>query len=197
MSEFETFYREHVQLVYGIARSRSGEAGQAEDLTQDTFLRAWQHFDLLAGAEPAAQRAWLVRTLRNLSIDVWRRRSLAPMEPLEAGEAAASQDDQAELRIDLAKALAALDEEDREMVMLRYLEDLNSREIGELLGLPEGTVRRRLSECRRILAEHLAGWAPRPAETGRGGPARDRPPSLGEGGALPSQAGLSPGGGVR
>jgi RNA polymerase sigma-70 factor (ECF subfamily) len=159
MSEFEAFYRDHVQLVYALARSRSADTGQAEDLTQDTFLRAWQHFELLAAAEPAARRAWLVRTLRNLAIDAWRR-GHAASGGLERASADPEAEAGAELRVDLARALGRLEERDREMVVLRYLEGMNSREIGELMDLPEGTVRRRLSECRQALAQHLASWGP-------------------------------------
>ena len=159
MSEFEAFYREHVGLVHALARGRSADAWQAEDLAQDTFLRAWQHFGSLSGLGPPVQRAWLARTLRNLSIDAWRRNSAAP-ELLEDDAPAAAGEEQAALRIDLAQALSQLGDMDREMVMLRYLGDLNSREIGEAMGIPEGTVRRRLAESRETLAEHLSAWAP-------------------------------------
>jgi DNA-directed RNA polymerase specialized sigma24 family protein len=47
------------------------------------------------------------------------------------------------------------------MVVLRYLDDRNSREIAAIVGVPEGTVRRRLADCRKLLAEHLSSWAPR------------------------------------
>jgi len=160
MSDFESFYRDHVQLVYALALSRSGDAWQAEDLTQETFLRAWQHFGALVEADPTARRAWLARTLRNLVIDTWRHRSLVSLEPLGDAEPAPAPDERAELRIDLTHALAGLDDTSREIVMLRYLEDLNSREIGEIMGLPEGTVRRRLAESRRVLADRLPQWAP-------------------------------------
>jgi RNA polymerase sigma-70 factor (ECF subfamily) len=160
MSDFEAFYREHVRLVYAVAYSRAHEASQAEDVTQETFLRAWRSFGQLAGFPPPAQRAWLMRTTRNLATDVWRRQSLEADALAREAQAAGANADGAELRMDLARALADLDPEDRELVTMRYLEEMNSREIGEVLGLPEGTVRRRLAECREALAQRLAQWAP-------------------------------------
>jgi len=156
MSDFEAFYRANVRLIYALARARN--AAEAEDLTQETFLRAWQHFGRLSRAEPPAQRAWLVRTLRNLATDVWRRQRADAVwrEPLPEPES-----DRADLRADLQHALKTLDGHDREIVTMRYLEEMNSREIGEALGLPEGTVRRRLAECRGVLAQHLSQWAPK------------------------------------
>src|ERR1051326_2526497 len=73
---FQQFHHQYVRLVYALAISRTGgDRWQAEDLAQETFVRAWQHFDRLEGIPPAAQKAWLARTLRNLAIDSWRRRS--------------------------------------------------------------------------------------------------------------------------
>jgi RNA polymerase sigma-70 factor (ECF subfamily) len=158
MDTFEAFYRDNVRLVHALMRSRTRDIEQAEDLTQDTFLRAWRSFAEITGLEPPAQRAWLLRTARNLSIDVWRRRNLEAT----ASAALAPRDgdrDLPDLRLDVAHALNALEDGDRELVVLRYLEEMNSREIGVVLGIPEGTVRRRLARCRDLLSEHLSQWA--------------------------------------
>jgi RNA polymerase sigma-70 factor (ECF subfamily) len=161
MSDFEGFYRDHVQLVHGLALARTGAMEQAEDLTQDTFLRAWQHFALLSAADPITRRAWLVRTLRNLMVDAWRRRGRETAESLERPDPGPEAAERAELRVDLQRALSELGERDQEMVVLRYLDDRNSREIAAIVGVPEGTVRRRLADCRKLLAQQLSAWAPR------------------------------------
>lgn len=161
MSDFEAFHRANVRLVHGLALSRTGNAARAEDLTQDTFLRAWQHFALLSALLPLQQKAWLTRTLRNLATDEWRRQTLASAadcqlwEPGPPGEGS----DAMGLRLDVARALGELDEQSRELVLMRYLEEMNSREIGEALGIPEATVRTRLARCRKVLAGRLAHWA--------------------------------------
>jgi RNA polymerase sigma-70 factor (ECF subfamily) len=158
MTDFETFYRANVRMVQAMALTRTANTWHAEDLTQDTFLRAWQHYHQLSGWEPAAQRAWLVRTLRNLTTDEWRRARLAETAPV--ADQVSDGATQTDLRLDVANALRGLAELDRDIVLLRYVEGMNSREIGEALGMPEGTVRRRLSESRTALAGSLAQWAP-------------------------------------
>ena len=159
MADFEAFYRSNVRMVYALMLARTTNAAAAEDLTQETFLRAWRRFHDLARRETAGQRAWLVRTARNLLVDEWRRETVRARGH---GESAGRSADPGarDLRLDLSRALAALDDGDREMVIMRYLEEMNSREIGEAVGMPEGTVRRRLAKCRRLLAQRLQQWAP-------------------------------------
>src|SRR5207249_6145325 len=77
MSGFDVFYGDNVRLVYAMALARGVGPTCAEDLAQETFLRAWRHFELLCGMEPIARRAWLVRVLRNLAADDYRRRKAA------------------------------------------------------------------------------------------------------------------------
>ena len=160
MKDFETFYRANVRMVQAMALTRTANMWHAEDLTQDTFLRAWQHYHQLSGWAPAAQRAWLVRTLRNLTTDEWRRARLRRAETAPVADQVSDDATPADLRLDVANALRGLAELDRDIVLLRYVEGMNSREIGEALGMPEGTVRRRLSESRAALAGSLAQWAP-------------------------------------
>jgi RNA polymerase sigma-70 factor (ECF subfamily) len=145
-----------------VALSSAREAARAEDLTQEAFLRAWQHYPQLRDLAAPAQRAWLLTTVRNLAVDFWRRQSL---ETNSQAEAKAPPAPQTELRLDVLQALLLLTEGDRELVTMRYLQEMNSREIGEALGMPEGTVRRRLAQCRQVLAERLAPWAPEGVES--------------------------------
>jgi len=158
MSDFESFYRGNVQLVYAMALARLRDQWQAEDIVQETFVRAWQHFEAISAAEPPAQRAWLLRTMRNLATDAWRRQAAFPVHalPVQHPDGGVG----ADLRMDTMNALMQLEETDREIVIMRYLQDMTSREIGEALGVPEGSVRRKLSECRQVLASSLGQWAP-------------------------------------
>ncbi len=73
MDDFEVFYRRNLRLVYAMALARGVPQTEAEDVTQETFLRAWRHFGLLSEMQPLAQRAWLVQAMRNLATDFWRR----------------------------------------------------------------------------------------------------------------------------
>jgi RNA polymerase sigma-70 factor (ECF subfamily) len=160
MDSFERFYRDNLRLVYAMALARGAQPCEAEDLAQETFLRAWRHSAPVAGMEPLAQRAWLIRTLRNLMVDAWRRGRPAAVEGPETPDPGSEFGERAALRLDVVRALDGLDETDREVVVLRYFVEMNSREIGELLGLPEGTVRHRLMRCRQYLAARLSQWDP-------------------------------------
>jgi len=157
MTTFEAFYRDNLRLVYAVALSSAREAARAEDLTQEAFLRAWRHYPQLRDLAAPAQRAWLLTTVRNLTTDFWRRQALETNSQAEAKAPPASP---AELRLDVLQALSELADGDRELVIMRYLQEMNSREIGKALGMPEGTVRRRLAQCRAVLAQRLAQWAP-------------------------------------
>ena len=158
MNEFDDFYRKNLRLVYSLALAQGLIPCLAEELTQETFLRAWRHNAVLAGMEAMAQRAWLVKTLRNLIHDNWRQSRPTTTIPLEMADDSVEHTERTALRLDVANALSALSESEREIVTLRYFLQLNSREIGEMLHLPESTVRRKLMECRKLLAEKLVGW---------------------------------------
>lgn len=158
MNDFDAFYRENLRLIYALALAKGGAPDQAEDLVQETFCRALRHFDKLAGQSQGAQRAWLVRVLNNLHIDQWRR-SAANDTDLSADLPGRTEPERGVLlRLDVARALIGLEEENRRIVLLYYYLEMNSREIGELLEMPEGTVRYRLSQCRGYLAERLSAW---------------------------------------
>jgi RNA polymerase sigma-70 factor, ECF subfamily len=159
-TEFDAFYRANSNLIYSVALARVGDPGIAEDLTQETFIRAWRHYSLLAGLPDPARRAWLLQTVRNLATDLWRRPKLPLLDDPNALAAATVPQDLAELRMDVDRALQSLEHLDREAILLRYYLDMNSREIGAALGLPESTVRHRLARCRRHLAQLLAHWDP-------------------------------------
>jgi RNA polymerase sigma-70 factor, ECF subfamily len=154
---FDRFYQRHLGLVRAMALARTGDAAQADDLTQETMLSAWRSFATLQDRDDSGQRAWLLTALRHRAIESWRRAK--PAEPLLAAEAAC--DDNPALRLDIARALMALSHTDRELIVLRYFEQCDATEIGAILSLPPGTVRRRLGEARRRLETALEAWRTR------------------------------------
>lgn len=160
---FDAFYRRYVRLVYAAALASCANPQAAEDLTQETLLRAWRHFSAIQERDRAARIGWLLQTLRHLTTDTRRREKperYAAISERDEDNATqdADRDDPLLRRIEVARALTALSPVDREIVVLRYFGEYNSREIGEALNLPEGTVRRRLAECRRALSQELAHW---------------------------------------
>lgn len=140
----------HGQAVYRLAYARTGSREDAEDITQETFLR-------LVRAAPAFRdeahcRAWLLHVAMNCTRSLfrrpWRRRDL----PLEEAANAAAPDGE---RGDVLEAVLALPEQYRAPVHLFYYEGLTVEQIAKILGLREGAVRTRLSRARGMLRDML------------------------------------------
>jgi len=157
-----------IRRVYAYASYRLGEGPDAEDATSDAFERALRYrssFDPRKGT-PAA---WLIGIARRSVDEVLAyRASLTSAEPPDEP----TEDRDSALHIDLARALARLDERDRELVALRYGGDLTARQIGELLEMRtnavEVAVHRALARLREALVVPTAPAArselePRPA----------------------------------
>jgi RNA polymerase sigma-70 factor (ECF subfamily) len=157
---FDAFYQQHLPLVFAAALARCQSRTLAEDLAQETLLRAWRHFDILRQRDVNAQRAWLLRALRHRAIESWRQQRPECPESLECAADLAFADDGTSLalRLDVLTALGQLTPDDREIVVLRYFLDLNSSDIAAVVGVPDGTVRRRLAQCRTRLADSLKDW---------------------------------------
>ena len=151
---FDRFYQRHLGLVRATALAKTGDVGLADDLTQETMLRAWRAFDSLKDRDDAGQRAWLLTALRHRAVEAWRRSKAE--EPLS--ETLTESEGNAALKLDVAKALSTLSDSDRELIVLRYFEGCDATEIGRTLRLPPGTVRRKLGEARQRLERALQDW---------------------------------------
>lgn len=157
-SRFEDIYDEHVWRVYGFFAYRLKSRPDAEDLTQQTFeraLRAWERFD----PERAATGTWLIAIARNLLIDHFRRDRSAQQRPFDT-EAETSPgvvyiDPDLGLDPDLAQALGALDDREREVIALRFGADLTGRDIAEELGISVANAQQILSRSLRRLRRML------------------------------------------
>jgi len=171
---FEQQMLPHLDSLYRTAYSMTKNAGDAEDLVQDTYLRAYQFFDQFQGGTNA--RAWLFRILTNLYINTYRRRTREPervsYDELEdfflynrlndantthtgdSPEARVVQQVQVEA---IREAIERLPDEYREAVILADLNEFSYQEISDILQIPIGTVRSRLSRGRRLVQKAL--WA--------------------------------------
>jgi RNA polymerase sigma factor (sigma-70 family) len=166
--------REHADRVYRLAYRLSGNRADAEDLTQETFVRV---FKSLAEYQPGTFEGWLHRITTNLFLDMARRRQRIRFDalPEDAGDrlaATSAGPEQAyhELHLDpeIQQALDALPADFRAAVVLCDLEELSYEEIATTLGIKVGTVRSRIHRGRVLLREALAHRAPgvRPVEPG-------------------------------
>jgi RNA polymerase sigma factor (sigma-70 family) len=166
--------RVHANRVYRLAYRLSGNRADAEDLTQETFVRV---FRSLAEYSPGTFEGWLHRITTNLFLDMARRKQRIRFEalPADAGDRLASpsagpEQAYAAMHLDpeIQHALDALPPDFRAAVVLCDLEELSYEEIAATLGVKVGTVRSRIHRGRVLLREALAHRAPgvRPTEPG-------------------------------
>jgi RNA polymerase sigma factor (sigma-70 family) len=163
---WEALVKLHTRRVYAICVRFTGRAEQAQDLTQEVFLRVFRSlstFDLGSGCF----RVWLTSLTRNLLIDHYRRtRKEKAVDSIEDRltelEATGTPAARTESRVAgreagelLQAALEKLSPELREAVILRDLEEMEYREIAEVLKVPDGTVKSRISRGRAELARVL------------------------------------------
>lgn len=160
---FEELYRLYFERIYRYCRLKVGNPTDAEDVTAAVFLSAWRGIERFSPKHEASFSSWLFRLAHNALIDRYRRArptltleealDESPMEDVTLSPEAAL-----EWRMtlaDLQRALQSLTEEQREVVLLRFVEGLSAREVGDIMGKQEGTVRgmqfRALEALRRAL----------------------------------------------
>jgi RNA polymerase sigma-70 factor, ECF subfamily len=161
---FGLLYRRYLDRVYSYAFYQLGDHHDAEDATARTFLSALRAIDSFSD-EGASFRAWLFRIAHNTVANAHRSRARRRTEPIETilTDPPAPDADPAglSLRADDARrvraALAQLPDERRQVVLLRFADDLSAREIGEVLDRSEGAVRVLLHRALRELADRLPG----------------------------------------
>ena len=166
-SELEALVREHAQLVFRIAYSVLRNHADAEDATQETFLRAVRHRAKLR--EIQEPKAWLARIAWRVAIDRKRMGTPASLDDVEGSEGAAAlrslrdsgagaeqiASDRQMLAL-MEQLIAGLPRELREVTILATVEELSTRQMSEVLGIPEATVRTRLFRARQMLRDKLA-----------------------------------------
>jgi RNA polymerase sigma factor (sigma-70 family) len=152
------FVRRFQSRVYGLAVTMLHDADLAEDVAQETFVRAWRHaatYDARRGRVPT----WLLAIARNLAIDRTRMRSPTPVDPdVVASQLELAQEDPAvdpSERDGLRRALSALPDEQRRALVLATYAGRTALEISELDGVPLGTVKTRIRSAMLKLRRSL------------------------------------------
>jgi RNA polymerase sigma-70 factor (ECF subfamily) len=163
----EGMVREHARMVYRIAYAVLRRHHDAEDATQETFMRVLRYSSKLSAVEDA--KTWLARVAWRVAVDRSKHRSRGHEIPLEDSEkpidvpASDPSADQtvhgAQVGAALEKLIAALPQKLREPLILSTIEDMSPREVASTLGINEAAVRSRVFRARAILKEKLAGRA--------------------------------------
>jgi RNA polymerase sigma factor (sigma-70 family) len=170
LTAFEDSAERYRSRVYSFARYLLSSREEAEDVTQEVLLRLWRH---RRGVDEERLGSWLLRVTRNACYDLLRKRrsesaALVPGAGFDAEvrQAASAEPDPqaraeaADFRRRLLQALADLEEPYKSVVILREVQGLPHRDIGEALGIPEVTVRVHLHRGRRKLRERLREVSP-------------------------------------
>lgn len=158
---FEVLYEKHKGSVYRTALAITRDRQAAEEILQDSFLRAFQHIDNVHDGAPMAP--WLYRIAINLSYSWTKKRSrwLTSLEQVVDRLAAAPRNspehamEQNELQQLMREAIDQLDFRQRATIVLFYLEEFSLAEIAEIMDCPVGTVKSRLYYGREKLREAL------------------------------------------
>ena len=128
-----------------------GNTGDAEELLQETFMRALSNLDLLEELSDKERRAWLYKVARNLFYDACRRRAVENNVRTPTEE----ETDGGFSEIETAAILSSLPPELSQLFIKRYFEGYNSKELAEGFGLSPSGVRAALSRARKLLREKL------------------------------------------
>lgn len=155
----------HEDMVFAVAMRMMRDRELAFDATQETFLTLFRKADRYSGE--SAVSTWLYRVATNTCLDMLRkikrrRADALPEHHDEADPSAAEPFDAVEVRPDIEAALASLPEEFRAAVVLSDIHGLAIAEIGDILGVPPGTVKSRVFRGRRLLAEKLGNLMDQP-----------------------------------
>lgn len=168
LEAFNQLVLRHERPVFNVALRLLRDVGLAEDATQDAFIRAWQN---IGSFQTGSVRSWLYKIATNRSYDMLRASARRPAGSLEAemveiepiwsagGAGEESPDAHAlrrELSIFLERALIALPDDQRMVVMLVDVQGLDYHEVAETMGIALGTVKSRLSRARAKVRQALA-----------------------------------------
>lgn len=151
-------YQTHGRLVFTIAFKVLGDAGLAEEATQQTFIKAWRG---AASYDPQRSLvAWLTTIARNAALDIYRRerrnRSHANIDSPDLGLATLPPSvEQLNDVLEVRSAVEELPDADRELIRLQHYDELTHHEIAEHLAIPIGTVKSRSFRAHRRLAGML------------------------------------------
>ena len=171
-TDFEKEAVPHMNSVYNFALRMTGDADDADDLVQETFLKAFRFFDKFERGTNC--KAWLFRILKNSFINDYRKQTKEPdkvdyedvqnfYETIKSDEINSSHYEHDAftnlLDDEISKAIAELPEDFRTVIILNDIEGFSYEEIADFVDIPVGTVRSRLHRARKMLYSQLYDYA--------------------------------------
>jgi RNA polymerase sigma-70 factor, ECF subfamily len=152
-SSFDDFYRREVRSVLAVTIGLTRRRGEAEEVTQEAFYRAYRDWDRVGRMDHPG--AWTRRVALNLAVGRWRRfrsetRALLRLAP--STEVSAPEEPESARFWDTVRALP---DRQAQAIALTYVEDLDAEAVGQILGISASTVRVHLSRARATLAKRL------------------------------------------
>ena len=151
---FSALVDRYGHVVYGVAYSRMGNASDAEEVTQEAFVRLYQWLDRVVARKTVGP--WLVEVARNAAMDLLRRRRReVPLDLSDGLHTAAPDHAREEMRRLVWEQLANLDEDHREVIILHYFQNTKIREIARLLDISSQTAAKRLQRARDELGRRM------------------------------------------
>jgi len=162
-ARFRSLVDDHADVIYRVAYSVVRDEHLAEDIVQETIIKAWQALPTWRG--DGSLRGWILSIAHNTAVSYLRRIRDTSTEParLPERESTADVERESDARADLERlrhALADLDELSRSIVVMRDLDGLAYQEIADALGVPLATVKTRLLRARRELHRIVAPGVP-------------------------------------
>jgi RNA polymerase sigma-70 factor (ECF subfamily) len=168
-SAFGSLVEKYESPVYNLAYRMLGRAEDAEDISQEVFVRAYTKLRTFDIEKKFGN--WILAIASHLCIDHLRRKKPLYLDDQDYAEWVGSGEDAPEVHVlreergsEIRKLLADLPPKYRQILILRYWHEMSYAEIGETMGLADGTVKTRLHRARRMLTERIStpmGWAPR------------------------------------
>jgi RNA polymerase sigma-70 factor, ECF subfamily len=166
--EFSELYRAHLRDVYSYSYYRVGNHHDAEDLTEQTFLQAYRHFErAVEESNGRPLRPWLIRIAHNLAANLYRDRARRPQTPIDDTttlSAVHTTEDLVEGRDELSRILDGIEElpdDRREALIMRFALGMDNREIARAMGRSDGAtkvlIHRAIKQLEEIVNVRQAG----------------------------------------
>ncbi|HTZ64651.1 MAG TPA: sigma-70 family RNA polymerase sigma factor [Solirubrobacteraceae bacterium] len=185
-SEFTELYKTHLRDVYSYSYYRVGNHHDAEDLTEQTFLQAYRHFERAqreSNGRPL--RPWLIRIAHNLAANLYRDRSRKPASPIDDTTPLAAPHTTEQLvegreqAKHVLEGVQRLPEDRREALIMRFALGMDNREIARALGRSDGATKVLIHRAIKQLQQTVGDPQPLPVDKARPADANSRPTDAG------------------